>query len=38
MPCYSKLTRRMVDYDYVKNVLNDCKNHSDSRLDYMEFD
>lgn len=37
-PCYSKLTRRMVDYDYMKNVLNDCKNHSDSRLDYMEFD
>ena len=37
-PCYSKLTRRMVDYDYVKNVLNDCKNHSYSRLDYMEFD
>lgn len=37
-PCYSKLTRRMVDEDYVRNMLNDCKKHTDSSLDYVEFD
>ena len=36
-PCYSKLSRRMVDDDYVKEVLNDCKKHSDSSLDYIEY-
>lgn len=37
-PSYSKLTRRMVDNDYVKKVLNDCKDHSDSSLEYMDLD
>ena len=36
-PCYSKLSRRMVDNDYVTEVLNDCRKHSDSSLDYIEF-
>ncbi len=37
-PCYSKLIRRMVDEDYVRNILNDSKKHSDSSLDYLGFD
>lgn len=35
-PCYSKLSRRMVDADYVKHILKDCKNHSKSIIDYWE--
>lgn len=34
-PCYSTLTRRMVDYDYVSKVLDDCRNHSKSMLKYL---
>ena len=29
-PCYSILSRRMVDYDYVSKILDDCRIHSDS--------
>ncbi len=35
-PCYSKLSRRMVDADYVKLILKDCKDHSNSIIDYWE--
>ncbi len=34
-PCYSILTRRMVDYDYVSKILDDCRFHSDSKLEYL---
>lgn len=34
-PCYSILTRRMVDYDYVSKVLDDCRIHSNSKLEYL---
>ncbi len=34
-PCYSILTRRMIDYDYVSKVLDDCRVHSNSKLEYM---
>ena len=34
-PSYSKLTRKMVDYDYVKTVLEDCRLYSDSKLEYL---
>ena len=32
-PSYSILTRKMVDYDYVKKVLEDCRQYSDSKLE-----
>lgn len=35
-PSYSKLTRKMVDYEYVKSILKECREYSDSRLDYIE--
>lgn len=31
-PSYSKLSRRMVDYVYVKKILEECKFFSDSKL------
>lgn len=34
-PSYSILTRRMVDYDYVSKILDDCRIHSDSKLEYL---
>lgn len=34
-PCYSILSRRMVDYDYVSEILDDCRIHSDSTLEYL---
>ena len=27
--------RKMVDYDYVKTVLEDCRLYSDSKLEYL---
>lgn len=36
-PCYSILTRRMVDYEYVIKVLDDCRKHSDSKLEYLNM-
>ena len=34
-PSYSRLSRMMVDYDHVKKVLEDCRQHSDSKLEYL---
>lgn len=35
-PCYSKLSRRMVGVEYVKQMLRNCRDNSDSKLDYWE--
>lgn len=35
-PSYSRLSRMMVDYDHVKKVLEDCRLHSDSTLEYLK--
>ncbi len=35
-PSYSKLSRQMVDYNYVEQVLEDCRQHSDSKLEYLK--
>lgn len=35
-PIFSKLHRKMVDSEYVKNVLDECGKCSDSRLEYIE--
>ena len=37
-PCYSKLIRRTVDDDYVKYMLGDCKECSNRKFDYWDFD
>ena len=34
-PAYSKLTRRVVDADYVNKVIENCRQNSDSSLEYM---
>ena len=35
-PSYSKISRRMVDYEYVSNILDDCRKFSDSKLRYLK--
>jgi len=34
-PSYSKLSRKMVDFEYVQKVLEDCRLYSDSKLEYL---
>lgn len=34
-PGYSKMSRRMVDYEYVSEIFNNCKEFSHSKLIYL---
>ena len=34
-PGYSKMSRRMIDYEYVSKIFNDCREFSDSKLIYL---
>lgn len=36
-PGYSKMSRRMVNYEYVSKIFNDCKKFSDSKLKYLKI-
>ena len=37
-PSYSRLSRTMVDYDYVKKILDECREMSNSKLEYYDSD